>query len=196
MLARFASGRRHSAALAPALLALGLAAGAATPASADDVTDAIDNALAAYADGDIQETLEELAFATQLLNEMKASSLGAYLPPALPGWTKEDSADFGAGMAMFGGGTGAEATYSGPSGRFSITIISDSPMIVAMAAAFANPGMIGGTLTRVGRERFVEQDGELSGLIDNRILVQASGGELSDMIAHLEQMDFRELEDF
>ena len=69
-------------------------------------------------------------------------------------------------------------------------IISDSPMIVAMAAAFANPGMIGGTLTRVGRERFVEQDGELSGLIDNRILVQASGGDLNDMIAHLEQMDF------
>ena len=56
--------------------------------------------------------------------------------------------------------------------------------------------MMGLKMHRVGREKFVFDDGELTGLIDNRILVQADGSSADVMISILENMDFKGLEDF
>lgn len=181
--------------IGPALLALCLAG---CPAVADEVTDAIDSALEAYGEGDFSYAAEELTFALQLLNEMKAGSLEAFLPEALDGWTRDIDPDGATGMGMMGG-IAASASYSDGSDDFSITVMADSPMVTAMAPMFANAALLtagGAKMVRVGREKFIDQNGELTGLVGNRILVQASGDAREAIVAHLETMDFRALANF
>ncbi|MBF9043466.1 hypothetical protein HKCCE4037_09015 [Rhodobacterales bacterium HKCCE4037] len=168
------------------------------PASADDITDALNAAISAYEEGEIGDALGEIAYATQLLNALQAQGLTAFLPEPLPGYTREVSEDASSSLGFLGGGTAAEATYEGPNGRFTITMMADNPMVASMAGILGNAGIIAtmGQLERINRENFMVSDNELSGLIGGRILIQASGGEIEDMVAHLEQIDFGELEGF
>ena len=174
--------------LAPAL--------APATANADEVTDTLNSALTAYEEGDIQYALEELEFAKQLMNAMKTDALVGYLPDAPAGWTREISTEMNAGMAMLGGGVSAEATYSNGTDDITITIMADSPMAAMMGGLISNAGVMGFEIKRVGREKFVNQDGELTGLVDNRILVQASGGDIDTQLMLLELMDLKALKDF
>ncbi|MEO0692295.1 MAG: hypothetical protein AAFY90_05410, partial [Pseudomonadota bacterium] len=67
------------------------------------------------------------------------------------------------------------------------------------ACMLGNTAMVtasGGKMVRVGREKFMSQDEELTALIGNRVLVQASGENIDAIIEHLETMDFRELAGF
>lgn len=177
-----------------ALLAC-LPAGAAL---ADEVTDTLHSAIEAYQSGDVQYALEELAFAQQLIQAMKAEGLTAFLPPAPAGWNREVNTDMNQGLAMMGGGTGAEAVYSGNGLRFTVTLMADNPMVGAMGAMFANPMLMasGGEIVRVGRQKYVDQDGEWMTLVDNRILVQASGADSAAMLPVLEAIDYRALAGF
>ncbi|GAB5448572.1 hypothetical protein [Gymnodinialimonas sp.] len=169
------------------------------PAAADDITDALSAAIDAYEEGEIGDALGEIAYATQLLNALQAQGFTAYLPEPMPGWTREISDDIGASLGFVGGGTAAEATYTGPSGRFTITMMADNPMVMSMAAMLGNSALMAsmGQIERINRENFLNDNGDLSGLIGGRILIQAEGGNnLDDMVAHLEQIDFDALEDF
>jgi len=179
--------------LIPALLAT-----LPVAAAADEVTDTLTSAIDAYESGDVQYALEELAYAQQLLQALRAEGLTGFLPPAPEGWTREIDTEMNAGLAMMGGGTGAEATYDGDGQRITVTLMADNPMVGAMAAMFSNPMLMAasGRITRVGRQKFVDQDGELTGLVDNRILVQASGGSPEDKVALLEKIDFGALAQF
>ena len=69
-------------------------------------------------------------------------------------------------------------------------------MVTMFAGMLTNAGMLGMKLHRVGREKFVDNDGELTGLIDNRILVQAEGAAPEVMIPLLKGIDFKALQDF
>lgn len=179
--------------LAAACLAL-----AALPAAADEVSDTIQSALDAYTEGDVAYATEELNFALQLLKEMRAGDLQSFLPEPLDGWTREIDEGAAAGLAMMGG-TGAAATYISGSDNFTISVLMDSPMVTGMAAMFSNPALAasgGGKMVRVGREKFVSMDGDLNGLIGNRVFVQADGDNTDAIVAHLETMDFRALAQF
>ena len=177
---------------------LALCAALITPASAraDDVTDALQSAISAYEEGDIGYAIEELDYAKQLLASMKADALVGFLPEAPDGWTREVNTEMGAGLAMMGGGTGAEAEYSGDGSSFTITFMADNPMVSGMAAAIGSAAAIGAKVERVGREKFMVHNGEITGLVDNRILVQAKGGEPQIMLDLLKTVDFGELADF
>lgn len=169
----------------------------ANPTLADEVSDTLSSALQAYEDGDIDYALEELDYAKQLLQEMSTQELTGFLPEPPEGWTREIS-DSGvtAGLSMLGGGAGATAEYTNGTDTVEITLIADSPMVTMFAGMLSNAAMLGMKLRRVGREKFVEDDGELSGLIDNRILVQAEGAAPEVMIPLLEEIDFKALADF
>ncbi len=185
--------------LAPALAVTAALALTAAPAAADDVTEAINNALEAYEEGDTVYAAEELTFALQLLNEMKADGLAGFLPDPMEGWERQMDESIAAGMSMMGGGIGAGAEYENGGSYFSITIMADSPMVAALGGMLGNAAMItasGGKMVRVGREKFMQQDEEVTGLIGGRVLVQASGEDVDAIIAHLETMDFNALEDF
>lgn len=173
-----------------------LACSLASPVMADEITDTLQSAIEAYEDGDIQYALEELEYAKQQLAALKTDALTAFLPEPPDGWTREVSTDYAAGMAMLGGGVGAEAVYSNGSESITITIMADSPMVMAMAGMVSNAAAIGATIERVGREKFMNQDGDLTGMIDSRIMVQSSGGDVETQIMLLELIDFRELGNF
>ena len=174
-------------------LALTLAIG---PAQADEVADTLRSALESYEAGDVAYALEELAYAQQLMMAMKADGLAAFLPPAPDGWTMEVNTEMNAALAMMGGGTGAEGRYSNGTDSFTLTLTADSPMVGMFAGMFGNAAVLaaGGAKTiRIGRERFMDQDGQITGLIENRILVQASGAAPDVMLPVIEAIDFREL---
>ncbi len=164
----------------------------------DPITASLQAAMDAYADGDLQYALDELAYAQQLLNAMKAEGLADYLPAPMEGWTMSLNDDAGAAMGFMGGGTIAQAEYTGPGDSFTVTLMADSPMVTSMGAMLGNSALMAsmGTIYRVNRVSFVEQNGDLSGLVANRILVQAENGDIDTMIAHLETMDFREMQNF
>ena len=178
----------------PALLVCTLGA----PAHADEISDTIQSALDAYNDGDVQFATEELAFAQQLLRAMKTEGLSGFLPDAPDGWTRTVDTEMSAGMGMMGGGVGAEAEYSNGTDSFTITLMADNPMVTAMSGMFGNAAVMAamGKMVRVGRQKFIDQNGELSTLVDNRVLIQASGAAADVMVPVLETIDYRALGSF
>ncbi len=176
------------------LTSTALAISLGTTAMADEVTDTLNSALTAYEDGDVTYALEELDYAKQLMQEMQAGALSDYLPAAPDGWTAEEDSDTSAGFAMMGGGTAAAKRYSNGAGEeFTITIVVDSPMIAMMGGMISNAGAMGMKTVRVGREKFLDNEGDLSALVEGRILVQASGEPRDVILPLLESIDYREL---
>ncbi|WP_097177061.1 hypothetical protein [Phaeovulum vinaykumarii] len=170
----------------------------ATAARADEVTDTLNAARAAYEAGDIAAATEEVAFASQLLQAMKVEGLAAFLPAAPEGWTREIDTEMNAGLAMMGGGAGAAARYDNGTDSFTITLMADNPMVAAMSGMLGG-AMMGamGKITRIGREKFVQQDGgDLVALVGNRVLVQAEGADLEVMRPVLAAIDFPTLADW
>lgn len=176
------------------LLAVLMAALWSTPSQADDIKDALQSALEAYEEGDTQYALEELEYAKQLLQALKTDDLVEFLPEAPDGWTREINTEMNAGLSFMGGGVGAEATYADANGQsITVTIMADNPLVAGMAGMIGNAAMMGAKTKRIGREKFMVAEGEMTGLVDNRILVKAAGGNEDMMQELLEAMDFREL---
>ncbi len=183
--------RNLTAALAVAAFGAG-----ALPAAADAVTEALDRAAAAYSEGRLREAMTELQTAQVALQQQQTDALVALLPEAPAGFTREISTDMAAGLAMLGGGVGAEAVYASASERFTLTVTVDNPMIAMFAGMFANPQMIamaGGQALKIGGRDFVNQDGQVTGLIDFRILIQAQGAPVEVMTPVLEAIDYAAL---
>jgi hypothetical protein len=173
-----------------------LCAGAA---QADQISDTIQSALEAYNAGDIQYAAEELAFAQQQIQSLKADGLSAFLPEAPEGFTRTVNTEMNAALGMMGGGTGAEARYEGASESFTLTLTADSPLVAQMSAMLGNAmvmAQMGGKIVRVGRLKFLDQDGSMMGLVGNRVLVQITGASNEVMLPLLEQIDFAALEGF
>ncbi len=180
---------RKTTTLVLAAAALSLSAQVA----ADEFTDTIDSALEAYAADDINAAAEELSYASTLLQTMKGERFAALLPEALDGWTREVDMEANAAVGMFGGGVTATGDYTGPSGNVRIQMMADNPSVMTMAGMYANPQMMSsmGEVVRVNRQSFVDQDGELTGVIGGRVLVTVGGNaSLEDKKAYLEAMDF------
>ncbi|WP_254870069.1 hypothetical protein [Celeribacter sp. HF31] len=176
------------------LLGTGFGLFVATGAMADDVTDTLQSALKAYEDGDVTYALEELDYAKQLLQEMQTGALADFLPAAPEGWTAEEDTDTVAGFAMMGGGTAAAQSYTNETGdSFTISIVVDSPMIAMMGGMISNAGAMGMKTVRVGREKFLENEGDLTALVEGRVLVQASGEPRDVVLPLLESIDYRAL---
>lgn len=183
----------------PALAAALLLALPPAPALADEVEDALAAALAAWRAGDAGLAKTEAEYALAKIAEADAGGLAAFLPPALPGWTRAKAEAQAAG-ALLGGALIASADYEGPAGQsLGVMIAADGPMFAAMSAMFSNPAAMSamGRLTRLGRHRaVVTPDGEINALIGERALVQITGGAQVDVkLAHLEAMDLDGLAD-
>ena len=180
-----------------ALLALAIVA---SPVHADEIEDTLNAALEAYRAGDIALAKEEIDFAAQLIAQQKAAGLAAFLPAALPGWSKEQSETDGQAAAMFGGGMMASASYRKDGEYLEIQMMADNQLVASMAMMLGNAAMMGqmGTVKRIGRQRVViTNDGELQTMIDNRILVQISGNAPAEVKeAYFEAIDIEALKAF
>lgn len=186
----------------PAVLAMVLLTTAMTglPASADDVEESIEAALDAYRAGDIDTAKDELDFAAELLGQIKAEALGAYLPAPLPGWERQETEQDARGMAAFGGGQMAAATYTRDDRTVEVRLMADNAMVSAMAGMLSSPALMGamGQIQWIGGNRAVlTPEGDLQALIDERILVQIGGtADSAAKTAYFEALDTDALKEF
>jgi hypothetical protein len=183
------------------LISLALAATiAVTPAVADEFTDTVDSALAAYKANDLKVAREELDYALTLLHGMKSETLGKLLPEPLAGWTRTASADAGAAagaMGMFGGGTTASATYTRGAEDITVTLVADSPVVTGIGGMLAGLAGATGTPLRINRTQFSDTGGDLQGVVDGKVMVSVAGSAAQeDKVALIESMDFDALADF
>ena len=185
----------------PAILAVSALFLLAPPAFADDVSDAINDALAAYEEGDLEYAKESLDFASQLIAQQKAGTLSDLLPEPLEGWEAAEAETESMGAAMFGGGTIARRDYSKGDSSVNIEFIADSPIIAQMGAMFANPALIGasgGKMVRIGRQTaMIDDEKNIQFLVENRIMVQINGNASEDeKMAYAKAIDLRKLRDY
>ena len=172
------------------------------PVAADDFEDSLEAALEAYRDGDISAAKEEIDFAGQLLNQMKAEGLSNFLPEAMDGWTRLDGEDAGqaAGLAAFGGGQVASALYRMDQQTVEIQLMANNQMVSALGAMFQNPALMGaaGKVKRIARQKVVvTPDGEMQSMVDGRIMIMVSGTADEDSkVAYFKGIDFKGLKDF
>lgn len=165
---------------------------------ADEAEDSLKSALTSYQAGKLKEAMDELAYAQQLIQTQRATALAAMLPAAPDGWTRTDNSDLNTGLNALGGGVGVEADYSGDGVEFKITVMANNAMVASMATMLGNTAMMAqmGKITKVGDRKFVNADGQLSGLVGTQVLVQAQGADVEKMIPILAKIDFAALEKF
>ncbi len=161
------------------LLVLLIAGLQPSPARADDVTDQIDQALAAYRKHDLPVALAALEAAANLLRQAQADALKAVLPPPPPGWNADQVDTSAAGVAMLGGGTTVSRTYHNGGQQVEVQIITDSPVLQGMAALINSPlAAAAGMQTVVigGRPMsYAANDNSFMALIAGKTIVKVAG---------------------
>jgi hypothetical protein len=152
---------------------------AACPTRADGVTDQINEALKAYQNHDTQTAIAALDAAGNLLRQSRADKLKALLPSVPPGWTADDAQSSAVGVALLGGGITASRAYRNGSQRVEVQIITDSPMLQAIAALLRSPlGEVGGMQTVVvggRRMSYTENDPSYTTLVADKVIVKIDG---------------------
>ena len=152
----------------------------AAPLSADEITPRLEAALAAQAAGDLRTLSAELAAASAAVDAERNRRLEALLPEAPEGMTRTVSADYAAGLAMMGGGSGAEASYSAEDGSYATVMLNiDTPMIAGLMRALLSPEMAAfmGQKVELGGLTFFDQSGSMTAIVDQRLLVTVNGGD-------------------
>lgn len=181
------------------LASLGLAAllACAGTAQADDIKEALEEALKAYNQGDMSGTKENLGYATQLLNEKSADALTKALPAPLPGWEADEAQSSSAGAALFGGGLQASRTYNKDDHYIEVEIVGDSPMLSQMMVVMTNPALAGsmGKSVKIGKQRGIQdENGKIMLIINNRFMVSVEGdAEQADKLAYAEAVKLEAL---
>lgn len=166
----------------------------ATPLRADEVSDALSAAQAAYAAGDLNTAAAQITTAARAVQALQGGKLAGFLPEAPDGWSREIDASASDGMAMMGmTGTMVQAQYTSAAGEsFTLTLTADSPLVAQMAGILGNPQMMAlmGKTAKIGGQDMLDQDGALSALVGGRVLVQAQGAPREAMQPVLEKIDF------
>jgi len=186
------------------LAACCLAAMCAGGARADDVTDTIGDALAAYKNGEYTTAVEDLAYALELVKQKKGEHLKSYLPQPLEGWKADEAQAQTAGAAMMGGGTTVSRTYRRGSAEVRIEMVTDSPMMQSIAMMMSNPMFAtadGGKMVRIHRQKAMlkyrggQRSGEVTMLVANRYMITVSGSGVSEeeLMAYARAIPVRKL---
>ncbi len=175
-------------------------------ASADEVKQVISEAIEAYEEEAYGEAIESLNYATQLIKEMKSSSLSALLPPAPDGWEKGESKDneLVAMGQMFGGSSGsiAAARYSQGEKQIELSLAADSPLINQYGAILANPALAKasgqGEVIRIRRSNALVTEREITMMYGGRFLIRASYEKTpkEEVISLIKLIDFQRLKSF
>jgi hypothetical protein len=151
----------------------------ASAARADDISDQIDKAAAAWRAHDSQGAIAALEAAANLLRQARADALKTLLPVPPPGWTADPTETSAVGAAMLGGGVSATRTYHNGAQRVEVEITADSPMLQGMAALISSPLATASGVKTVmigGRPMsYTESDNGYMTLIGNKIIVKVDG---------------------
>ena len=184
------------------LPALALAA-TVSPLGADDATDNIDAAKAAYEAGNYSEALTALDTANQFIRQKKAEGVVKLLPDAPKGWEAGEPESEAAASSLLGGGVTVKRTYTRESSNVTIKIQSDSA-VMQYAAMFSNPMLLSASGAKMetikGQRVTVEfksgaDNGAIKAVVDNRYLVEFEGDGVTvdDLRTFAKAFDFAKL---
>lgn len=171
---RRTAGPAVAALLAVALLAISPAA----PASADQVTDQIHQAEAAYTQKNLTAALTALATASTLIRQAKAEVWKSVLPDPPPGWTAEDAKVLTVGPVVLGGGTSTARRYRRPGATVDISLIADSPALQSVAALLGTGMLMGSSqLLIIAGQRvgYDANDNAMQAIVADKVLVKVQG---------------------
>ncbi|HZU88213.1 MAG TPA: hypothetical protein VE993_03050 [Stellaceae bacterium] len=185
---------RH--ACAATTLAVLFAVGAA--AKADEVTDQINAALAAYDKKDLKAAGAALDTAATLIRQKQAALWQNVLPPALPGWTAETPEGGAVAPALFGGAVTVSRKYQKGAAIVTVSIVANSPMVEALAS-FLSSGLgamlAAGRLVVVNGRRalYSKDENSYQTLVGNAVLLKVAGNRGADdavLRQYLRAVDF------
>ena len=188
-----------------AALAIALVLSFGAVGHADDVTDAIDEAMEYYKKGDFTQAAGNLDYAAQLVRQKKGGQLENVLPEALPGWTADDASSQAYGAAMMGGGVTAERRFTKGDSSITVNLSADSPMLQGMVMMMSNPMFAtsdGGKLEKIAGQRAIvkytpsDRSGNVNIVYGNRYLITVEGGnvEKNDLKAYAEAVNYKMLD--
>ena len=180
------------------------------PACADEILEAMNEAIEAYKEKEYAEAAESLDYARQLIQQLRSENIMKFLPEAMPGWESKSAKTQSTGM--MGGMSGVQREYfkpgTGDQGRKRITIniMADSPMMQGMMAMF-NPmyaGAQGGKLQKIKRNKAIvkydpdRKNGEVNVLVDKRYIVAIKGNSVDkeDLMEYANAVDYKGLKNF
>jgi len=182
-------------------LVLIISVGCPLPGHADDVTDQINQALAAYQKHDIPSAVAALDAASNLLRQARADALKVMLPPTPPGWSADPIDTTAAAAAMLVVGTTVSRTYHKGDQQVEVQIITDSPVLQGMAAMINTPlGAVAGMKTVVigGRPMsYISNDNSFMALVAGKTIVKVTGNQgtsESTLKGFIAAVDFAALE--
>ena len=152
--------------------------------TADEVEDAINEAMKLYKEGKYTEASTSLQLAVNAINEKKGGSIATALPDKIGDWTGGEVNNTNA-LAVLGGGNTVERKYEKKDKSASITIIADSPMIGQIVGLMSNPtiaGLAGMKMKKAGDNTVtIQKDAGMGQIVvDNRFLIQIQGSDLKE----------------
>lgn len=192
----------------PALsLAIALATAPLAALRADDITDQLDAARAAYQRGELQASVRDLQFVIGAIQEQINLSLLKLLPEPLTGWTAEDPQATSGGVATMITGTNLSRAYRRQDGaHLEINLTANSPFLSMMTMMLSNPMMIqsdpNSRLYSYAGRRGVIRHGKDNGSLEinlvgsGNLLIRITGTGITkaDAEAYLQAMDLAAVE--
>lgn len=169
---------------------------------ADEITDVMTEASAAYKKGEYVQMKEDLTYVLELLRQKKSENLKIILPDALAGWSAEDAVSETAGTGMLGGGTTISRVYKRENSTVTISLITDSPLMQSIGMMLSNPMFAsGGKVKRINREKAMityqaqQKSGEITLAIDKRFIITTKGTGVTEeeLINYTKTIDFNRL---
>ena len=169
----------------------------ATPALADDITVAMDQARKAYQAGDLGQAKQSLDLASQLISQKNAESFAALLPNALPGWKAEKPQTTAIGAVGFGASVASRSYQNAKGDNVEVQITGDSAMVSQIATFLNNPALGGamGKLVRVGNRRAIQDsDGNVKMVVANKFMISVEGSaDAASKVAYAQAIDIAKL---
>jgi hypothetical protein len=176
------------------------------PALADDVTDAVEDGLKKYNEGNYGAAAGQFEYAAQLARQKKGGQLKDFLNTIKPidAWTGEEATSQAVGAGIMGGGITVERTFKKDSSSMMVSIITDSPLLQSMMMMFSNPMIAtagGGELATIAGQRAIvkydpsKNKGEIQIVVDGRYMfgIEAKNTSKEEMVKQVESVDFKAL---
>lgn len=176
---------------------------AAIPLCADDATDNIDAAKAAYEAGNYSEAITALDTANQFIRQKKAEEVVKLLPEAPKGWEAGETETEAAASSILGGGVTVKRTYTRGNANVTLKVQSDST-VMQYAAMLSNPMILaasGAKMETIKGQRVTvefksgDDNGNIKAVVDGRYLVEIEGNGIvvDDLRALAKAFDFAKL---
>lgn len=170
--------------------------------AADDVSDAINDALKAYSSKDELRTSDSLNRALSLLNARKARELDAVLPKPFEGWSVENAARLASAAQRLFGGAGTAKKYHKGDTTITLHVVGGSSMADRFKALVSDgkaAQSVGGELVGIGGHKAMStynpdsRNGEINVVVGERYFISVSGTRVNkiDLLAYAKAIDYK-----